>query len=421
MNIEKTILKRLEECDFKVSTDTRKDVTGSIYFALKGENFDGSVFIHEVIQKGALGAVTENHNIVGEDIYLVDDVLKTLQESARTYRKLFLVPILAIGGSNGKTTSRELIYEILKTKYQVHTSRENMNNHIGVPLSILAMDPKTEIGVFEIGANHLEEHTALLDILSPTLVVVTNNGLDHLEGFGSPQGVREANKEIYDWARKHRLPALVNKDHSDLMEDSLNLEIILYPVCELNISSLTPLVFEYESKKYITHLTGGYNIENIQLALAVGKQFDVDLKQALDAVCLYKPSSKRSQFIKLGHTNFILDCYNANPSSMRLSLESFYRSPISSRGVILGDMLELGQYSEDEHKKIVEYIMGQETDLVVFIGDNFKKALTGTKFEYQWFPDSVTARNWFREQDFIGFTFLLKGSRGVVLEKVVGL
>jgi UDP-N-acetylmuramoyl-tripeptide--D-alanyl-D-alanine ligase len=421
MDVEQTILKKLEECGFKVSTDTRKDVAGSIYFALKGENFDGSAFIHEALQKGALGVVTENPLIIGENIYLVDDVLKTLQESARAYRKLFLVPILAIGGSNGKTTSRELTSEVLKTKYQVHTSRENLNNHIGVPLSILAMDPKTEIGVFEIGANHLREHTVLLEILSPTLVVVTNNGLDHLEGFVSPQGVREANKEIYDWAHKYRLPALVNKDHPDLVEDSLNLEMVLYPIYELDIYSSIPLAFEYQSKKYITNLTGDYNIENIQLSLAVGKYFGVDLKQALDAICLYKPSSKRSQFIKLGQTNFILDCYNANPSSMRLSLESFFRSSISLRGVILGDMLELGQYSEDEHKKIVEYIMGQETDLVVFIGDNFKRALIGVALEYKWFPDSTTARDWFGEQDFSDYTFFLKGSRGTVLEKMVGL
>jgi len=420
MDVLRTILEKLEWCDFKVSTDTRKDVAGSIYFALKGENFDGSVFIREALGKGALGAVTENSEITGENIYLVDSVLKILQALARNYRELFAIPVIAIGGSNGKTTSRELIYEVLKTKYRVHTSRENLNNHIGVPLSILSMDPKTEIGIFEIGANHLEEHTTLLDILNPTIVIITNNGMDHLEGFGSPLGVRKANREIYDWARKHQRQAFVNNKHQDLMEDSLNLERVLYPIYELNISSSAPLSFVFESNRYYTHLTGDYNIENIQLALSIGKFFEVNLEQALDAVCRFQPSSKRSQFIKLGNTNIILDCYNANPSSMRLSLESFFRSTKLPRGIILGDMLELGQYSEEEHKKIVEYISKQKIDCAVFIGGNFLKALSGINLKHYWFLDSGEARNWFKNQKFDEFTILLKGSRGIAVEEILG-
>ncbi|MEK9171670.1 MAG: UDP-N-acetylmuramoyl-tripeptide--D-alanyl-D-alanine ligase [Patescibacteria group bacterium] len=419
MNILQTILKKLEECGFRVSTDTRKDITGSIFFALKGEIFDGSVFIREALEKGALGAVTENPEIAEKNIYLVDDVLKVLQAVSRTYRQLFSIPIIAIGGSNGKTTSRELIYEILKTKYKVHTSRENLNNHIGVPLSILSMEQKTEIGVFEIGANHLGEHTELLDILRPSIVIVTNNGLDHLEGFGSPLGVRKANKEIYDWAHKHQAKSLVNSKLPDLMEDSLNLERVLYPICELNISSSIPLTFMFESRKYTTHLIGDYNIENIHLALSVGKSFEVNVKQALDAVSQYLPSSKRSQFVKLGNINVILDCYNANPSSMKLSLKSFFRSAKFPRGIILGDMLELGRYSEEEHKKIVQYVSKQEIDCAVFIGDNFRKALSGEKITHYWFLNSSEARNWFQDQKFDGFTILLKGSRGTAVEKIL--
>lgn len=419
MNVQQTILKKLEECGFRVSTDTRKDVIGSIYFALKGENFDGSMFAHDALKRGAIGAVTDNSEIAGGNIYLVDDVLKTLQSFAHTYRKRFTIPIVVIGGSNGKTTSRGLVYDVLKTKYKVHSSQESLNNHFGVPLSILAMDPKTEIGVFEIGANHPGEHLALLEILDPTMVIVTNNGLDHLGGFGSPMGSRMANKELYDWARNYQLPALVNKDLSDLIEDSLGLERTLYPIHELKVFNSTPLTFIFESEEYTTNLVGDYNIENIQLALAVGKYFEVDLKQSLEVICKFQPSSKRSQFLKVGKMNIILDCYNANPSSMKLSLESFFRSVSSPRGVVLGDMLELGSYSETEHKKVVEYVSKQKLDCAVFIGNNFKKALSSVGFMHQWFLDSNEARTWFQAQNFDGFTMILKGSKGTKVANIL--
>ncbi len=415
------IWNELEKCQFKVSTDTRKDVTGSIYFALKGESFDGNTFIHEALKKGSLGAVTDNPEITGENIYLVDNSLEILQTIATRYRKLFNTLIIAIGGSNGKTTSKELIRQVLEAKYKVHTSKENFNNHIGVPLSILSMNPEVEIGLFEIGANHSGEHTKLLNILEPTIVIVTNNGMDHLEGFKSPLGVREANKEMYDWALLHKSLAFVNKNYPDLMKDSENLERILYPVQELSITRSMPLTLSSENQEYVTHLVGDYNIENIHLALAVGIHFKIDTDKALTAICQYLPSAKRSQFLEKGAVKFVIDCYNANPSSMHLSLESFLKSAQSPRGLILGDMLELGSYSEEEHRKIVEYISKQKVDCVVFIGENFKKALIDKDLKYQWFPDSLKAHEWFNSQGFKGFAFLLKGSRGVKVEQILDL
>lgn len=403
--MEQTIFKELEKCKFKVSTDTRKDVRGSIYFPLKGDNFDGNTFVHEAVAKGASGALTDNPDITGDNIYLVDDVLKTLHSLAHMYRKRFNIPIVVIGGSNGKTTSRGLVREVLKTKYKVHSSEESMNNQFGVPLSILAMDEDTEIGVFEIGANHPTEHTTLLETLEPTIVLVTNNGMDHLEGFGSPLGVRTANKELYDWARTHKAKAIVNKNHEDLVEDSEGLDRILYPNQELG--------------EYKTNLVGDYNKENIELALAVGDFFEIPRAIALEAISKFEPISKRSQLVKIGQMNIVLDCYNANPSSMKLSLESFFKSAKSPKGVVLGDMLELGSYSEVEHKKVVDYVSEQKLDLMVFIGNHFKKALAGANFKYEWFLDSNEAKEWFQSKNFDGLTILLKGSKGTKVARVL--
>jgi UDP-N-acetylmuramoyl-tripeptide--D-alanyl-D-alanine ligase len=404
MRLPLELVQVLQINGFKVSTDTRKEVAGTVYFALKGENFDGSIFIPMALEKGAVAVVTENEKYKGDRVYVVTDVLKVLQESAHVYRETFSIPILAIGGSNGKTTTRELVREVLATKYRVHSSKENLNNHIGVPLSILAMGKETEIGVFEIGANHPGEHLILLDILEPTHVLVTNNGLDHLEGFGSPAGVRAANKEIYDWAGERGAHAFVSEYHADLLADSEALARTLYRV----------------GAPVETKLIGDYNLENIYAALAVAHYFEVPQADALKAVASYEATNNRSQRVEKDGNTFILDCYNANPSSMRLALESFAISARVPRGVILGDMLELGSYAEAEHRKIVGEVSQQAFEQIIFIGEHFKKALEWAPFPHQWFPNSEAAGEWFAEQKFMGFTFLLKGSRGLKVEKVVG-
>ncbi len=403
MNLSNDLLTALEQCHFTVSTDTRQEVAGTIYFALKGENFDGSTFISTALEKGAAAVVTENEQYKGERVYVVADVLKALQESAKIYREKFSISVLAIGGSNGKTTTRELVREVLATKYKVHSSKANLNNHIGVPLSILSMATDAEIGVFEIGANHPGEHLVLLNILKPTHVLVTNNGLDHLEGFGSPEGVRQANKEIYDWAGAQGAHAFVNEGHGDLLADSEGVERSIYQV----------------GAPVETQLVGDYNFENIYAALAVAEHFRVPKADALEAVASYKSTNNRSQRVEKEGNTFILDCYNANPSSMKLALESFTASAQHPRGVIVGDMLELGSYAGEEHRKIVDFVSQQSWEQVVFIGPNFQKVLEGAQFSYQWFPDSLVAQEWFRKQDFTGFTWLLKGSRGIKVEKVV--
>ena len=388
MNKINEIWDKLVTNGFKVSTDTRTDVSGSIFFALKGDTFDGSTFAKDALAKGAVGVVTE-------------DALLVLQKLARRYRELFNIPIIAIGGSNGKTTSRELIRNVLETRYKVHTTESNLNNHIGLPLSILAMSRSTEIGIFEIGANHLGEHTSLLEILNPTNVIVTNNGMDHLEGFGSPAEVIKANEEINEWARKHGGAILTSIEHG------------------LEITTSLPLTITKGGKKYQTRMVGDYNLENIDRALSIGLSFQIDMEKALEAICKYTPTAQRSQLVLKDGNRFVVDCYNANPTSMMLALESFIKSAEEPRGIILGDMLELGSFADEEHKKIIDFVAKQKLDTIVFIGKHFKQALNKNGFKNFWFPDSLSAQEWFSKQKFNGYTFLLKGSRGTKVEKVI--
>lgn len=388
MNQIDEIWDKLVKNDFKVSTDTRKDLVGTVFFALKGENFDGSTFAKEALAKGAVGVVTE-------------DALDVLQKLARRYRDSFNIPIIAVGGSNGKTTTRELVHAVLATKFKVHATESNLNNHIGLPLSILSMNKTSEVGIFEIGANHLGEHTFLLDILNPTHVIITNSGMDHLEGFGSPDDVVKANEEINNWARKHDAIILKNEDHRLEITTSLLLTIIK------------------NGKKYKTQMVGEYNLENINRALSVGLRFQINTEQALEAVCKYSPTGQRSQLVTKDGIRFVVDCYNANPTSMMLALESFVKSAGKPRGVILGDMLELGSYADEEHRKIVESVTKQKLDMIIFIGKHFKQALNKKSFKNFWFEDSDSAKDWFKKQKFSGYTFLLKGSRGIKVEKVL--
>ena len=416
-----TILKTLEKNKFKVSTDTRKNILGSVYFGIKGENFDGNDFVKEALKKGAVLAVTQNSKIQSGNVVYVKDTLKTLQYVAKKYREFFNIPVIAIGGSNGKTTSKELLAEVLKTKFIVHKTEGSLNNHLGVPLTILSMNKNTEIGVFEIGANHPKEHLELLNILRPTHVLVTNNGMDHLEGFGSPKGSRKANKEIYDWAFVNKAEVFVNKKYKDLIEDSKKTKRILYPKEILKVAGSTPLSVVYKGEIYKTNFAGEYNIENINLAVSVGQYFKVDIKKALNTICRFTPSSNRSQLLKRKSIDFIVDCYNANPTSMLLSLESFMKSGSNKKGVVLGDMLELGKYSDKEHLKIVKYLIKQKLGCVVLVGKNFKKALKKTKTNFNWFENSILVEQWFKKQKFNDFTFLLKGSRGIKVEQILNV
>ncbi|MEY4602195.1 MAG: hypothetical protein RL292_136 [Candidatus Parcubacteria bacterium] len=366
-HLNSTLLEILQKNNYNISTDTRKDISGSVYFALKGDNFDGSQFVQEALDKGAVAVVTEDASKAGENVYIVENVLQSLQELSSAYRDLFTIPIIALGGSNGKTTSKELLKKTLGQKYKVHATEGSLNNHIGVPLSIFSMPRDTEIGIFEIGANHPNEHSELLEILKPTHVVVTNNGMDHLEGFGSPEGSRRANKEIYDWAKGNGAKVFVHKGHTDLLEDSSRTEQIVYPDYTLENTPGTFLSFICDDISYTTQMIGSYNKENIELAVSIAEFFDVKREDTLRGIVDYAPSARRSQFMQKNNIDFIVDCYNANPTSMKLSLNSFLASNAPSKGVILGDMLELGEYADEEHKKVVESVLRLPLPLVYLL------------------------------------------------------
>ncbi|MGB3921742.1 MAG: Mur ligase family protein [Minisyncoccia bacterium] len=402
MNDTEKIWAKLEELDFRISTDTRKPLPRSAFFALKGESFDGNDFVEEALKNGAECVVTENKKFSSlPKVFVVESSLGTLQEMAGRYRGLFNIPVIVIGGSNGKTTTKDLVTLVLARRFKTASTEGNLNNEIGVPLSLFSLGKETEIGVFEIGANHPGEHTALLKIARPTHVIVTNSGLDHLEGFGSPEAVVKANNEISEWAEAH------------------GAEIIAYRDYELKVLSPLPLSLSLGQKKFKTKLVGKYNLENINGALRVAELFGIESEEALEAISSYEPREFRSQVVERGKNTFVVDCYNANPSSMSLSLESFFETAPSPRGLILGDMLELGSYAEAEHEKIIKSLVGKPIDFAVFVGKHFKQVLGKTGFKGLAFADSAEARDWLSKQNFSGYTILLKGSRGMKIERVL--
>ncbi len=404
-----------------ISTDTRTVKKGDVFIALKGDKFDANAFAVQALEQGAQYAIIDNPVYAIDDRYiLVEDTLQTLQDLAHRYRKQFSIPILAIGGSNGKTTTKELVHAVLSKRYQVHTTTGNLNNDIGVPLTLLGMSADTDIAVIEIGANHPSEHTTLMDILSPTHILVTNNGADHLEGFGSLEGVRSANKEIYDWAHQHTVHAFVNNSIADLVEDSAELDRTLYPIkSHQGSSSLYAGIF-YDNTEFTTSLFGAYNEPNILAAITIGEYFDVSIPDIQKAIADYTPTLKRSQLIKHDDYSVVLDCYNANPSSMELALRDFFghTSP-DTRIVIIGDMLEMGDVEHAVHEDVLKLVtsFADAQDTVMCVGPRFEAFKES--FPFHFYEDSQTAREYFNTLNLIGKTIFLKASRGIKLEEVI--
>ncbi len=412
----------------RINTDTRTVRQGDLFFALKGEKFNANEFATEALAKGA------NYVIIDEEKYAVDNrcilvpsVLETLQQLARYHRLQFKIPIIAIAGSNGKTTTKELIYAVLSTTYKTHYTAGNFNNHIGLPITLLNMPADTEMGVIEMGANHLKETYQLCEIAEPNYGVVTNNGKDHLSGFGSLEGVKQANSELYEWLRTVKGTVFVNGVDTDLMQASKDLNQIIYGQHKLNnctgeIVKANPLLsikleLAGEFKIIQTNLAGAYNLDNILCAACIGQYFKVPSEKIALAISSYQPANNRSQVKAwLGNT-FIVDCYNANPSSMKLALESFEQIESDKKMVILGDMLELGEYSYQEHLQIATLLTSLNIQKVILIGSEF--ALVKSTIDCEWFYNISDAQKWFASQSFHDWHILLKGSRGIALEKLI--
>jgi len=410
-----------------VQTDTRKLREGDIFFALKGPSFNGNEFAQKAIEEGASYAVIDEKKFeIPRKTILADNVLVTLQQLAKYHRQQFPIPFIAITGSNGKTTTKELIHSVLSTTYQTYTTEGNLNNHIGIPLTILKIKNDAEMAVIEMGANHIGEIASYCQIAMPTHGLVTNSGKAHLEGFGSEEGVRKAKGELYDYLRTltHGY-AFVMWDYDYLQEMSKGISgIIKYGTGDgahiIGKASKNGPLLEVEiiqgldEKKIKTQLVGEYNLPNVLAAVTIGKFFKVEESKIKLAIESYTPSNSRSQLIEQGTNKIILDAYNANPSSMKLAIENFSKMP-GDKVLILGSMAELGNESEKEHAIIIELIKNNRWKFVALVGDEFQK----TNHSFLQFKNSSEARDWFHQQKFENTFFLIKGSRSMQMEKTI--
>lgn len=407
-----------------VSTDTRNLPEGCIFFALKGEHFDANSFAEEALGKGARAVVTSRSDLSGKPgFFVVNDTLDALQQFALFHRNTLRIPVLAIGGSNGKTTTKELVGAVLNKKYNTAVTKGNLNNHIGVPLTLLSITKEHEFAVVEIGANHLGETAFLCEISRPDYGLVTNNGKDHLEGFGSMEGVRKANAELYDWLKKNGGEAFVNANDPDLMEDSAGIKRITYGQGEAtnvngqpNEKSVFAELTLPHGKTIRTSLFGNYNFPNIMAAFAIGKCFGVAEDHIIAALENYRPGLNRSQVSQMGSNTIIFDCYNANPSSMRAAIESFVKTNPKNPVLILGDMLEMGHHAEKEHREMVEFIHSTAIKHVILTGKEFIKA--DIERRYTSFEKTEETKSWLAQNPISNATILLKGSRGYKLEQL---
>jgi UDP-N-acetylmuramoyl-tripeptide--D-alanyl-D-alanine ligase len=409
-----------------ISTDSRQILPGCLFFALKGENFDGNKYAQKAIDAGAAYAVIDDKNYDGPATVLVDDVLDTLQKLSKMHRKNFKIPVVAITGSNGKTTTKELMNAVLCQKYPVTATKGNLNNHIGVPLTLLEITDETQLAIIEMGANHQGEIAQLCTIAEPTHGLITNIGKAHLGGFGGYEGVIKAKSELYSWLRTSEGVAFVNAGNQLLMELTTGIERTLYGTQEdvfargktrkntdmLSIEWIT----ETGTIDIETNLAGNYNFENVMAAICTGMFFDVSHLEIKTAICSYFPSNSRSQVMKTAKNAVILDAYNANPTSMQVAIENLRQVKAMHKMVILGDMLELGDESLAEHSALTKLIEESNFEKVILVGPDFTEAAHSI---FTCFRTSEEARDWLKTQNISGFTILVKGSRGIKMETVL--
>jgi len=410
-----------------ISTDTRNIKPGSIFFALKGANFDGNRFAAQAIAEGAICAIVDDKNMALNDkeYIVVDNSLESLQDLATFHRKFLGIPIIGITGSNGKTTTKELIYTVLSKKYAVTATQGNLNNHIGVPLSLLAMDEETEIGLIEMGANHAGEIEFLSNLVMPDYGLITNFGKAHLEGFGSLEGVIQAKTELYRHLKENKKLIFLNLD-----DDVQRLEInykhnftfgtnrkadvkISYP----ETYSSAELIFN--DTLFKSQLSGVYNSKNMAAALCVGLYFKVPVNEIKEAISSYIPSNNRSQIIELNSNQIYLDAYNANPTSMMASLQHFDKvNTNNTKIVVLGDMGELGTASETEHQVIVNFLENADFSEIYLVGKQFKKTTTN-KPNIIKFENTENIKKHLLLAELKNCSILVKGSRSMALEEIL--
>lgn len=401
---------------YKVDTDTRKIRNNSIYFALKGENFNGNIFAQNALEKGALYAVVDEEKYaVNDRTILVENTLQTLQELARYHRSHITYPILALTGSNGKTTTKELIYAVLKQKFNARATAGNLNNHIGVPLTILSFDPSTEFGIVEMGANHQKEIEFLSEIAAPDYGYITNFGKAHLEGFGGIEGVIKGKSELYQYLRANNKKVFVNPEDAKQVELTQDLEPLFFDRRAQLIASQPFLEISLGTLSIHTNLIGIYNYNNVLAALTIGKYFNINDEEIKVAIESYLPKNNRSQIIDTGKNRIVLDAYNANPTSMEAALRSFSSMKEPHKIVILGDMFELGKEAIVEHQKIAELAAALHFEHLFLVGENFS-GVQGNFVKYASTDQAIEA---VKDMTIDKALILIKGSRGMALEKIV--
>jgi UDP-N-acetylmuramoyl-tripeptide--D-alanyl-D-alanine ligase len=406
-----------------VQTDTRKLKEGDIFFALKGPNFNANHFALQALQNGAAYAVIDE-DINSDDKRLIktNDVLATLQELAKYHRQQLNIPFIAITGSNGKTTTKELVSTVLSSHYITFTTQGNLNNHIGVPLTLLSIKKDAQIAVIEMGANHQKEIESYCSYTLPTHGIITNCGKAHLEGFGGVEGVKKGKGELFDFLRVNNGTAFIFNGYDYLQSMSKGIQhIFTYGTNDAmvtgNVTTSEPFLEVQITNHYAiqTHLVGEYNLPNVLCAVAVGKYFNVPEEKIKSSIENYTPSNSRSQMMEKGTNKIILDAYNANPSSMKAAIENFGRLHASPKVLILGGMAELGETSIAEHEAIIALIEKYTWDKVVVVGGDFAK----TKHAFIYFNNSIEAKDWFAQQNFQHTYLLMKGSRSMQMEKVL--
>lgn len=413
-----------------VSTDTRKIDLGNIFFALKGPNFNANEFAPTALEMGAAAVVIDDPAFAvakDERYFLVDDTLTALQLLANHHRRTLMIPIIGLTGSNGKTTSKELLNAVLKTQFKTVATVGNLNNHIGVPLTLLSIGKDTELAIIEMGANKQGDIEELCAIAEPTHGFITNIGKAHLEGMGGPAGVLKTKTELFQHLRSHAGTVFINSQDPILSKMSKRFDhSVSYPTkgdfCEVRFHGADPFVkfsVEGQQEVYLSALIGAYNFGNIATAITLGKFFGVPMEQAVAAIVSYRPTNMRSQLIEKRSNLIILDAYNANPSSMEVAIRTFGEmSGKKYKMIILGDMFELGEHAEAEHRRLGEIVSEYEIDKVCFTGSLVVSALEKAP-KALYFPDPFSFRNWLEDSKFEDYLILIKGSRGMKLEGLV--
>ena len=414
-----------------VCTDTRNIIKGCIFFALKGATFNGNTFAENALQNGAAYAVIDEPEFKKDERYLLmPDVLNSLQHLANFHRRQLKCPVLAITGSNGKTTTKELISRVLAKKYNVHFTKGNFNNHIGVPLTILSAPPETEMLVVEMGANHQKEIEMLSAIAMPDYGIISNVGKAHLEGFGGFEGVKKGKGELYEFLSLHHGCAFVNGDNPHLTEmirkKNVKRKIVYGTDTKFDFSGKLMESFPFLKVKWksgtnsgviSSQLVGEYNFENILAAACIGNYFKVEADQINKAIEEYVPDNSRSQVVKKGSNTILLDAYNANPASMDAALRNFSMMEGKHKVVFLGEMAELGNESEQEHRQLVDLVKSMNFEKVILVGQKFSPHISALPASY--FLSSADAAQWTKDQNIKDATILIKGSRSSKMEVVL--